>query len=941
MKVVSRSLLSCAALALIFLIHLALPAFAQRDAGEFKGIYGEVFNREYRDTPEGRQKLVNDIKVITLERGLLKYFPEFGISVSTLQEFTAISERYPAFEAISGKVDKFGILMSGTGLLFDLASGTRKDIVVVKSSLLVMANLLGRAGMGGIGVALTAGQLFMERAGNAMYDAYEQRWYQFYRHYYTEGERRLKYTEWADRLEQNTYRAYMNQFWDQENLMGLFRDYHGKDTKGFVGDALAFSDKSYREKFMARFFAEELKDSVSNIYRVRTEKRAQRELDEIRAELERLSRIGTLRVSVAESETGTPVAGASVKAVLGDPGKGAPAVERSAVTDSKGTADLQIPLVSYLTLHVAHKDYKSYETSLGRFEVSLDSRGRPVVMTGSAFLSRDKVPLDIQVKNSKDGSALKGAAIEAKAGGSSVSAVTSGNGRASLKVLPGNVEITVSMADYKSQSLSITVPAAGASRTVDLDPGLYGGRLTVTVRHKMTKAPLDGVTVTAAAGGETASDVTRGGKAELSFREVGRGNAAGITAAKEGFRTLTASKTFEGAKTASLLSASAMLEMEPDQAMLEVFVKDKDTDAPLAGVNVAVAGVAEHALTGEDGKARMAVPGKEKVSVTVSKDGYAGRTGEREVKDGVAKAAIYLQKSGATLSVMVGDKSSKRPLGGVKVKASVNGAETTVTTSTDGTAVLQIPAGKSVTIALSKQGYEDVQVTKPIIEGKASASGTLVPVAQLAITIRNKDTQKPVRGALVKAGTASGTTNAGGVCVLKVPPGTEVEMNASAEGYLPRQATGKTPAAGESRTIGWFLAPVAKQAGPAVKPASPAGKDPQHGYDGSYSPSLYDASGSATGTISFTIIKSNVQGSFSYTNEWVKGKKIAFAGTFGHDIRRAQCFKRSKCIAISVPVTSGHYGDKPFGKETYVIIRFEADGRMDGDLPGGAHFKNY
>ncbi|MDQ7823455.1 MAG: hypothetical protein RDV48_11715 [Candidatus Eremiobacteraeota bacterium] len=224
-----------------------------------------MLNREYRDTPEGRQQLVNAIKAITLERGLLKYFPEFGISVSTLQEFTAISERYPAFEALSGRVDKFGIFMSGAGLLFDLASGTRKDVVVIKSSLLVMANLLGKAGMGGIGVALTAGQLFIERAGNAMYDAYEQCWYQFYRYYFTEGEGKLKYTEWADRLEQNAYGANMNQFWDQDNLMALFRDYHGKDTKGFVGDALAFSDKTYREKFMARFFSEELKGPVCNI----------------------------------------------------------------------------------------------------------------------------------------------------------------------------------------------------------------------------------------------------------------------------------------------------------------------------------------------------------------------------------------------------------------------------------------------------------------------------------------------------------------------------------------------------------------------------------------------------------------------------------------------------------------------------------------------------
>ncbi|MDQ7823456.1 MAG: hypothetical protein RDV48_11720 [Candidatus Eremiobacteraeota bacterium] len=497
-----------------------------------------------------------------------------------------------------------------------------------------------------------------------------------------------------------------------------------------------------------------------------------------------------MRVTVAESGTGTPVEGASVKAVLGDPARGAPAVERTAVTGSKGIADLQIPPVAYITLQVAHKDYHSFVTDLGRLEVSLDSGGRPVPTTGSAFLSRDRVALDLHVKNARDGSAVKGAAVTVKAGGSSESGVTSGSGRASLKVLPGNVEVSVSMADYKSQKLSMNVPASGGSRTVDLEPGLSGGRLTVTVRHKVTKATLEGVAVTAAAGGETASGVTRGGKAELSFRGVGKGSAARITASKEGFRSLTVSGTFEGAETASQLSAAAALEMEPDQARLEVFVKDRDTDAPLAGVKVAVAGVADCVLTGVDGKAAMAVPNKEKVSVTLSKDGYAGRSGEREVRDGVAKAAIYLQKSGAILEVKVGDKSSKRPLGGVKVKASVNGAETTGTTSTDGIAVLQIPAGKSVTIALSKQGYEYVQVTKPIIEVEASASGALLPVAELAITIRNKDTQKPVRGALVKAGTASGTTNAGGVCVLKVPPGTEVEVKASAEGYLPRQAPG-------------------------------------------------------------------------------------------------------------------------------------------------------
>jgi len=216
-----------------------------------------------------------------------------------------------------------------------------------------------------------------------------------------------------------------------------------------------------------------------------------------------------------------------------------------------------------------------------------------------------------------------------------------------------------------------------------------------------------------------------------------------------------------------------------------------------------------------------------------------------------------------------------------------------------------------------------------------------VPVAQLAITIRSKDTQKPVRGALVKAGTASGTTDGSGVCVLKVPPETEVEVKASAEGYLPRSTTGKTPAAGESRTIGWFLEPVGKQAGPPVKPSPPAGKDPQHLWDGTYSMS-FDDPFSSNGTISFTINKSIVQGSFNGTQRDSRsgGKKItAFAGTFR--TKTGGVAMNFKSFGITVPITSGHYDNIPFRKDAYVIIRFEVDGRVHGEFPFGAYFKNY
>ncbi|MEM1928982.1 MAG: carboxypeptidase regulatory-like domain-containing protein [Thermofilaceae archaeon] len=228
-------------------------------------------------------------------------------------------------------------------------------------------------------------------------------------------------------------------------------------------------------------------------------------------------------------------------------------------------------------------------------------------------------------------------------------------------------------------------------------PGAY--RLTVQVVDRVRRTPLAGVLVRVDGyGSYTGSD----------GRVVFELAAGTYTVSAEARGYLPASRTVE-----LRADASIVLELEPRQNRVTVYVYDADTKQPLEGATVVLDG--NSAVTGRDGKAVFQLY-TGRYTLSVSRDGYEGVTRGVEVYEDV-QLDVLLRPLAYTLTVQVVDAETGAPIPGATV--TVDGR--TGVTDAAGRVSFKLPSGRYV-VSASAAGYAPAST---IVDVRADTSVTL------------------------------------------------------------------------------------------------------------------------------------------------------------------------------------------------------------------------
>jgi hypothetical protein len=80
--------------------------------------------------------------------------------------------------------------------------------------------------------------------------------------------------------------------------------------------------------------------------------------------------------------------------------------------------------------------------------------------------------------------------------------------------------------------------------------------------------------------------------------------------------------------------------------------------------------------------------------------------------------------------------------------------------------------------------------TAPTSPAPTPANGGSAATATLTVRVLARQSELPIPGAHILTGSAQGSTDASGLCLLSIPTGAEVDVEVSADGYQPMGATG-------------------------------------------------------------------------------------------------------------------------------------------------------
>ncbi len=413
----------------------------------------------------------------------------------------------------------------------------------------------------------------------------------------------------------------------------------------------------------------------------------------------------------------------------------------------------------------------------------------------------DLVPVEVKVRvqviDSGSGQPLAGVRLAAKprGRGNEVSGATSGNGSVEL-VFPkeGEYTFTLFVADQPPYEEIRTVRAGSPGSPADMVFRLSvanGITIEALVKDARTGAVLPGVAVTGTAGSERGTATTGAdGTARIVLTRAS-GKTASVTCTREGYANGTGSSPVDKGQ------AKVSVALEPAAGLVRVIIREGKDGKGVAGVTATVSPGDVVGVTGPDGIVELAMPIVPTVSVTCSKGSLPPMKRSCEMVDGKAQMTFLVNIDTVPLKVRVGDKATKAPLQGVKVKAVVNGADFIGSTDADGNLTMEIAAGESVKVYLYKPGYKMIELTRKI-EGKlVSVGGTLTPegTAILQVTLKNRANSQPLSGATVTAGDQTARTNAKGVAEFEVLPGQALQIAAAnlaspQQPVLPKKSAG-------------------------------------------------------------------------------------------------------------------------------------------------------
>ena len=210
-----------------------------------------------------------------------------------------------------------------------------------------------------------------------------------------------------------------------------------------------------------------------------------------------------------------------------------------------------------------------------------------------------------------------------------------------------------------------------------------------------------------------------------------------------------------------------------------VKVIDAETKEPLPDAEVKYSD--KVSTTDNQGQVSLQLDLCNEISITASKKGYVSGNYQGKVSDINGNViTIPLSKISYDKIVKVIDAETQKPIPGAKVK--FNGKD--YTTDNQGQVKITIGDGEAINLEASKAGYTTETVKTTIDnEGETIVIPLKKDVETKTIKVIDADTKKPLPGAVVKHNGKNYTADANGTVSITIPKNSNVNLEASKEGY--------------------------------------------------------------------------------------------------------------------------------------------------------------
>lgn len=296
------------------------------------------------------------------------------------------------------------------------------------------------------------------------------------------------------------------------------------------------------------------------------------------------------------------------------------------------------------------------------------------------------------------------------------------------------------------------------------------GDLDVIVRDKDTKEPIPGATVVIKdKDGNVIDTIITDENGKVNKPDLPIGDyTVEVIEVPDGYTPPEPQDvTIEKDKTSELI-----FEVEKGVGNLDVIVRDKDTKKPIPGAKVEILDkdgkVIKTVTTDKDGKiSEKDLPvGDYTIKVTEVPEGYTAPADQTaKVEKGKTTEKIFeLEKGKGALNVLIRDKDTKEPIPNAKVQI----------IDKDGKVILEAKTNKEGRVEQNNLPAGDYTIKViEVPDGYSKPADTVAPVkvgkrtnvifelekgrGNLEVTIRDKDTKKPIPGAVVQIADKNGT----------------------------------------------------------------------------------------------------------------------------------------------------------------------------------------
>ncbi|MDD1695170.1 MAG: carboxypeptidase-like regulatory domain-containing protein [Methanoregula sp.] len=322
-------------------------------------------------------------------------------------------------------------------------------------------------------------------------------------------------------------------------------------------------------------------------------------------------------------------------------------------------------------------------------------------------MSRKTLTFTVDLFDSDTLGPISGASINLTAGNTSQMKQTDSSGSATFAVMGSTIySIDITASNYESRSGTIDMGAENQKVQYKL---LSGNSFSFVVTDKDSGKAIPGaeVRLNAILAGKTDD---RG----ILITPVIRGNTYTIEIKKDGYKTLTESRTI----SASDAIYYATLSKAPVGAF--VYVID-ESRKPMSNADVYVNGT----LSGSSNEyGRMNFPDlvTGDYLIEVRKSGYVSQSRAISISGTSQDYTFVLPYESAAFTIFVQDKDNKvLPSASIAVDGTTAG-----TTDNNGQLLTQIPFNTDVNITVTKEGYAPLAIKKQVIQGNGTATVTLV-----------------------------------------------------------------------------------------------------------------------------------------------------------------------------------------------------------------------